>query len=159
MTKNRTPTPVYLDPSMHSGLEVKGLTLVPRLQANVKCLTGPNIQPRLSQTYYKGIRHFILKLHFALFYFCCVAIDALIIPYNLISESLAHCLCVVLLYLWYAFCTSITSINILLSLLLFLLEAIISPCVIIHIRLNSWEHTDCESTTPRLKPCVFIHLV
>ena len=27
MTKNRTPTPVYLDPGMHSGLEVKGLTL------------------------------------------------------------------------------------------------------------------------------------
>ena len=26
MTKNRTPTPVYLDPGMHSGLEVKGLT-------------------------------------------------------------------------------------------------------------------------------------
>ena len=25
MTKNRTPTPVYLDPGMHSGLEVKGL--------------------------------------------------------------------------------------------------------------------------------------
>ena len=27
MTKNRTPTPVYLDPGMHSGLEVKGLSL------------------------------------------------------------------------------------------------------------------------------------
>ena len=26
MTKNRTPTPVYLDSGMHSGLEVKGLT-------------------------------------------------------------------------------------------------------------------------------------
>ena len=25
MAKNRTPTPVYLDPGMHSGLEVKGL--------------------------------------------------------------------------------------------------------------------------------------
>ena len=25
MTKYRTPTPVYLDPGMHSGLEVKGL--------------------------------------------------------------------------------------------------------------------------------------
>ena len=25
-TKNRTPTPVYLDPGMHSGLEVKGLS-------------------------------------------------------------------------------------------------------------------------------------
>ena len=25
MTKNRTPTPVYLDPGMQSGLEVKGL--------------------------------------------------------------------------------------------------------------------------------------
>ena len=28
MTKNRTPTPVYLDPGMHSGLEVKGLMRV-----------------------------------------------------------------------------------------------------------------------------------
>ena len=27
MTKNKTPTPVYLDPGMHSGLEVKGLNL------------------------------------------------------------------------------------------------------------------------------------
>ena len=27
MTKNRTPTLVYLDPGMHPGLEVKGLTL------------------------------------------------------------------------------------------------------------------------------------
>ena len=27
MTKNRTPTPVYLDPGMHPGLEVKGLTV------------------------------------------------------------------------------------------------------------------------------------
>ena len=29
MTKNRTPTPVYLDPGMHPGLEVKGLTADP----------------------------------------------------------------------------------------------------------------------------------
>ena len=28
MTKNRTPTPVYLDPGMHPGLEVKGLTIL-----------------------------------------------------------------------------------------------------------------------------------
>ena len=27
MTKNRAPTPVYLDPGMHSGLEVKGLII------------------------------------------------------------------------------------------------------------------------------------
>ena len=27
MTKNRTPTPVYLDPGMHPGLEVKGLKI------------------------------------------------------------------------------------------------------------------------------------
>ena len=33
MTKNRTPTPVYLDPGMHSGLEVKGLTY--HIQHNV----------------------------------------------------------------------------------------------------------------------------
>ena len=26
--KNRTPTPVYLDPGMHPGLEVKGLRVV-----------------------------------------------------------------------------------------------------------------------------------
>ena len=26
MTRNRTPTPVYLDPGMHPGLEVKGLS-------------------------------------------------------------------------------------------------------------------------------------
>ena len=33
MTKNRTPTPVYLDPGMHSGLEVKGLRdPLPRLR-------------------------------------------------------------------------------------------------------------------------------
>ena len=29
MTKNRTPTLVYLDPGMHPGLEVKGLTVCP----------------------------------------------------------------------------------------------------------------------------------
>ena len=28
MTKNGTPTPVYLDPGMHPGLEVKGLRVV-----------------------------------------------------------------------------------------------------------------------------------
>ena len=28
MTKNRTPTPVHLDPGMHSGLEVKGLSII-----------------------------------------------------------------------------------------------------------------------------------
>ena len=32
MTKNRTPTPVYLDPGMHPGLEVKGLNSHPQLQ-------------------------------------------------------------------------------------------------------------------------------
>ena len=32
MTKNRTPTPVYLDPGMHPGLEVKGLRLQYDLQ-------------------------------------------------------------------------------------------------------------------------------
>ena len=29
MTKNRTPTPVYLDHGMHPGLEVKGLNFLP----------------------------------------------------------------------------------------------------------------------------------
>ena len=33
MTKNRTPTPVYLDPGMHSGLEVKGL-----IELLVRCI-------------------------------------------------------------------------------------------------------------------------
>ena len=33
MTKNRTPTQVYLDPGMHSGLEVKGLKERGRLNA------------------------------------------------------------------------------------------------------------------------------
>ena len=37
MTKNRTPTPVYLDPGMHSGLEVKGLK---RYWLNALCLLG-----------------------------------------------------------------------------------------------------------------------
>ena len=32
MTKNRTPTPVYLDPGMHPGLEVKGLRYVALVQ-------------------------------------------------------------------------------------------------------------------------------
>ena len=31
MTKNRTRTPVYLDPGMHPGLEVKGLRVKPSL--------------------------------------------------------------------------------------------------------------------------------
>ena len=34
MTKNRTPTPVYLDPGMHSGLEVKGLKMVVSTRPN-----------------------------------------------------------------------------------------------------------------------------
>ena len=34
MTKNRTPTPVYLDPGMHSGLEVKGLNETNKNQLN-----------------------------------------------------------------------------------------------------------------------------
>ena len=29
LEKNRAPTPVYLDPGMHSGLEVKGLMVRP----------------------------------------------------------------------------------------------------------------------------------
>ena len=39
MTKNRTPTPVYLDPGMHSGLEVKGL--------NEMCRSLPESKPNL----------------------------------------------------------------------------------------------------------------
>ena len=39
MTKNRTPTPVYLDPGMHTGLEVKGLRVkqISLLPAYFKC--------------------------------------------------------------------------------------------------------------------------
>ena len=36
MTKNRTATPVYLDPGMHPGLEVKGL-----IKMSMCCLDGP----------------------------------------------------------------------------------------------------------------------
>ena len=43
MTKNRTPTPVYLDPGMHPGLEVKGLRLYHRLRR------WPNIKPTLDR--------------------------------------------------------------------------------------------------------------
>ena len=37
MTKNRTPTPVYLDPGMHSGLEVKGLRVFKCFKLHSKC--------------------------------------------------------------------------------------------------------------------------
>ena len=60
MTKNITPTPVYLDPGMHSGLEVKGLSAfrVPLMEqsvismlilyniVNVQFLCEYNQQPR-----------------------------------------------------------------------------------------------------------------
>ena len=36
MTKNRTRTLVYLDPGMHSGLEVKGLILGPKISSGPK---------------------------------------------------------------------------------------------------------------------------
>ena len=67
MTKNRTPTPVYLDPGMHSGLEVKGLMtgypantrrwpsarlmLGQRRRANASCLRErwATISPTLGQ--------------------------------------------------------------------------------------------------------------
>ena len=35
MTKNRTPTPVYLDPGMHPGLEVKGLMIANNRFSNI----------------------------------------------------------------------------------------------------------------------------
>ena len=39
MTKNRTRTPVYLDPGMHPGLEVKGLITMRAISTNyhVRC--------------------------------------------------------------------------------------------------------------------------
>ena len=40
MTKNRTPTPVYLDPGMHPGLEVKGLSFSCKSQGVVFFLTS-----------------------------------------------------------------------------------------------------------------------
>ena len=39
--ENRTPTPVYLDPGMHSGLEVKGL--------NVSCGNAPVLLQSIPQ--------------------------------------------------------------------------------------------------------------
>ena len=50
MTKNRTPTPVYLDPGMHPGLEVKGLrkSQLKKMQIfQIKCL-----RVALGLTYY-----------------------------------------------------------------------------------------------------------
>ena len=44
MTKNRTPTPVYLDPGMHSGLEVKGLNMLKR-QLNTKVFYHRKYKP------------------------------------------------------------------------------------------------------------------
>ena len=38
MTKNRTPTLVYLDPGMHPGLEVKGLIVPIRLLHQYDCV-------------------------------------------------------------------------------------------------------------------------
>ena len=40
MTKNRTPTPVYLDPGMHPGLEVKGLNDILHITA-INCGDPP----------------------------------------------------------------------------------------------------------------------
>ena len=40
MTKNRTPTPVYLDPGMHSCLEVKGLNIMINI-LNIKSYLTP----------------------------------------------------------------------------------------------------------------------
>ena len=36
MTENRTPTPVYLDPGMHPGLEVKGLKFCDLFEADIE---------------------------------------------------------------------------------------------------------------------------
>ena len=50
MTKNRTPTPVYLDPGMHSGLEVKGLILV-------GCMGMGKIVISIATTIYNIVKH------------------------------------------------------------------------------------------------------
>ena len=42
MTKNRTPTPIYLDPGMHPGLEVKGLKRAPKV-LNIVSSTAPDL--------------------------------------------------------------------------------------------------------------------
>ena len=39
--------------------------------------------------------------HFAVFYIFCVAINALLNPYNLISELFAHCTCDMFFYIMY----------------------------------------------------------
>ena len=44
MTKNRTPTPVYLDPGMHSGLELKGIYMFYAWAARLKIPISPRSQ-------------------------------------------------------------------------------------------------------------------
>ena len=62
MTKNRTSTPVYLDPGMHSGLEVKGLSgaesavyLVPTLIIQNRSREGLAPECMISTTHYLPI--------------------------------------------------------------------------------------------------------
>ena len=55
MTKNRTPTPVYLDPGMHSGLEVKGLK---QLKIHVGLCETRRIVLKLK----KLVRYFLTKV-------------------------------------------------------------------------------------------------
>ena len=54
MTKNRTPTPVYLDPGMHSGLEVKGLmAMVHIMRTSVgKIYSGERFQRLCKKLYH-----------------------------------------------------------------------------------------------------------
>ena len=50
MTKNRTPTPVYLDPGMHPGLEVKGLKMKRRRKKQTlpSSISGRHLEEKVS---------------------------------------------------------------------------------------------------------------
>ena len=58
MTKNRTPTLVYLDPGMHPGLEVKGLIcFICRVRGLVKFKKNQKIRKKLGSVW-MGFSHF-----------------------------------------------------------------------------------------------------
>ena len=45
MTKNRTPTLVYLDPGMHPGIEVKGLNALSPSAQTADLITDRSVNP------------------------------------------------------------------------------------------------------------------
>ena len=65
MTKNRAPTPVYLDPGMHSGLEVKGLSIhnvVPRGIVMVRVQNNCTLQSENGSHMLKNMLKNMLKV-------------------------------------------------------------------------------------------------